>query len=156
MKRYLPTYHTELNFTASISVWLRPREQCWHGNCRLHGLLFSPISRHTSFLLASGSSKFRLIALFIWGKTEKRKFVRKHNQSGRRKKQEHSLDKDQKNPANQPTNTTPNHKQTKAQLNKNTQKNPQHKKRSYTWLYSPNSVKKEYVLKTSSIWPESY
>lgn len=65
-----PTYHTDLNFTASISVLLHPREQCWHGNCRLYVFLFFPISSHMSFLLASGSGKFRLIALLIWGNKE--------------------------------------------------------------------------------------
>lgn len=66
-----PTYHTNLNFTASISVLLHPREQCWHGNCRLYVFLFFPISSHMSFLLASGSGKFRLIALLIWGKNRR-------------------------------------------------------------------------------------
>lgn len=68
MGRYLPTYHTKLNFTAFISVWLHPREHCWHGNCRLYGCLSSPISSHTWILLASNSHKFRMIALFIGGK----------------------------------------------------------------------------------------
>lgn len=92
MERYLPPYHTELNFTASISVWLHPREQCWHGNCRLYAFLFFLISRYMNFLLASGSGKFRLIALFIWGKKQKRGFVWIHNQCCRREKQKHSLD----------------------------------------------------------------
>lgn len=61
-----PTYHKDLNFTASISVLLHPREQCWHGNCRLCVFLSFPISSHRSFLLVSGSGKFRLLALLIW------------------------------------------------------------------------------------------
>lgn len=67
-----PTYHTDLNFTASFSVLLHPREQCWHGNCRLYVILFFPISSHMRFLLASRLGKFRLIALLVWGKKKKR------------------------------------------------------------------------------------
>lgn len=87
---------------------------------------FFPISSHMSFLLASGSGKFRVIALVIWGKKKKRGFVWIYNNPTWGKSR---------------STTWTENKQTTTKTNKtnyNKQKNKPKSliKKSYTCLYS--------------------
>lgn len=108
---------------------------------------FFPVSSHMNFLFTSGSSKFRLIALLIWGKKEKRACFWKHTQSCMREKQQHSLGfktkqlQQSKNSHNKKPLQHKHHNQSTRKQNKTNPKTTQTKqkkksmRKSYTWLY---------------------